>query len=134
MASTSFGKKACELVREIAESEAGTLPPYNQDLMRTIADQCADHVEAVQTLAKEFNEVNDAEDDGAEDADAREDKIRVVAHGDVRASSGERERCGNRGGESKTRETRAKRIKRTNERTTNERLTAFASRIGDIAE
>ena len=81
MASTSFGKKACELVREIAESEAGTLPPYNQDLMRTIADQCADHVEAVQTLAKEFNEVNDAEDDGAEDADAREDKIRSLRTG-----------------------------------------------------
>ena len=69
MASTSFGKKACELVREIAESEAGTLPPYNQDLMRTIADQCADHGEAMQTLAVQINEVNDAEDDGALDSD-----------------------------------------------------------------
>ena len=55
MASTSFGKKACELVREIAESEAGTLPPYNQDLMRTIADQCADHGEAMETLAVQIN-------------------------------------------------------------------------------
>ena len=135
MASTSFGKKARELVREIAESEAGTLPPYNQDLMRTIADQCADHVEAVQTLAKEFNEVNDAEDDGAEDADAREDKkgslrTGMYAHHQVSARDAGIEAANRR----RARRERNESNERTNERTTNERLTAFASRIGDIAE
>jgi hypothetical protein len=122
-------------VREIAESEAGTLPPYNQDLMRTIADQCADHVEAVQTLAKEFNEVNDAEDDGAEDADAREDKkgslrTGMYAHHQVSARDAGIEAANRR----RARRERNESNERTNERTTNERLTAFASRIGDIAE
>jgi hypothetical protein len=42
--------------------------------MRTIADQCSDHAEAVQKLATEFNEVNDANDDDAGDEDARDDK------------------------------------------------------------
>ena len=134
MASASFGRKACELVREIAESEAGRLPPYNQDLMRAIADQCADHDALLKTLAREFNEMNDAEDDDGADATAREDEEGIAAHGDVRASSGARERRANRGGESKTRETRARRIERASERATNERLTAFASRAGDIAE
>jgi hypothetical protein len=115
MASTSFGKKACELVREIAESEAGTLPPYNQDLMRTIADQC--------------------EDDGAEDADAREDKkgslrTGMYAHHQVSARDAGIEAANRR----RARRERNESNERTNERTTNERLTAFASRIGDIAE
>lgn len=90
MASASFGRKACELVREIAESEAGALPPYNQDLMRAIADQCADHDALLKTLAREFNEMNDAEDDDGADATAREDekgslRTGMFAHHQVRA-------------------------------------------------
>ena len=71
MTSTSFGKKASELVREIAESEAGSIPSYNQDLVRTITEQCQDHVRAIENLLKAKNErESQGEEADAEYADA----------------------------------------------------------------
>jgi hypothetical protein len=89
----------------------------------------------MQTLAVQINEVNDAEDDGAEDADAREDKkgslrTGMYAHHQVSARDAGIEAANRR----RARRERNESNERTNERTTNERLTAFASRIGDIAE
>ena len=121
MARTSFGKPGCELLRAIVEREDGTLPPYNQDLMRTIADPCADHGEAMQTLAVQINEVNDAEDDGAEDADAREDKTGslrtgMFAHHQVSARDAGIEAANRR----RARRERNESNERTNERRTSD--------------
>jgi hypothetical protein len=83
MTSTSFGKKASELVREIAESEAGALPSYNQDLVRTITEQCQDHVRAIENLIQAKHErESQGEEADAEYADAF--KVSLLAHNQVR--------------------------------------------------
>ena len=63
VASTSFGKKAVELVREIADSEPGALPPFNQDLIRTVSEQCKEHLEAMGTLASRVTDETCSEED-----------------------------------------------------------------------
>ena len=90
--------------------------------MRTIADQCADHVEAVQTLAQEFNEVNDAEDDDGADAD-REREMRkgslrtgMFAHHQVSARDAGIEAANRR----RARRERNESNERTNERRTSD--------------
>jgi len=84
MASTSFGKKASELVREIAESEVGSIPPYNQDLVRTICEQCHDHFNeaAVAVMAS-----GSRESEGEEADELFRDRIKttLLVHNQVRA-------------------------------------------------
>lgn len=87
MSTTTFGKKAVELVREIADSEAGSLPPYNQDLIRTIADQCLEHADAMAPLATVVNETTAG--DGVSEEEAEGMRMRaqasILAHNQVGA-------------------------------------------------
>ena len=37
---SKFGEVGAGLVRDIAMSEAGTLPPFNDEKVRTVVDEC----------------------------------------------------------------------------------------------
>lgn len=91
MSSGTFGKKAVELVREIADSEPGSLPPYNQDLIRTISDQCEDHHRELGRLASEYTDATTAlesatNDEERDERESTQNRVRVgmLAHHQVR--------------------------------------------------
>ena len=76
MSSGTFGKKAVELVREIADSEPGSIPPYNQDLIRTVIDQCEDHHRELGRLASEYTDATTALEGAAdEEEDERDERL-----------------------------------------------------------
>ena len=93
MSSGTFGKKAVELVREIADSEPGSIPPYNQDLIRTVIDQCEDHHRELGRLASEYTDATtalegaaDEEEDERDERLSTQNRVRVgmLAHHQVR--------------------------------------------------
>ena len=102
MSSGTFGKKAVELVREIADSEPGSIPPYNQDLIRTVIDQCEDHHRELGRLASEYTDattaLEGAADEEEDERQSTQNRVRVgmLAHHQVRRDA-KRRRAGRDG-------------------------------------
>ena len=103
MSSGTFGKKAVELVREIADSEPGSIPPYNQDLIRTVIDQCEDHHRELGRLASEYTDATtalegaaDEEEDERDERLSTQNRVRVgmLAHHQVRRDATDAARDG----------------------------------------
>ena len=40
---SNFGSKGASLVTDIAQSEKGTIPPYNDELARAVVDESQEH-------------------------------------------------------------------------------------------
>jgi len=62
MSSTSFGKKATELVKEIASSvessaSPSSIPPYNDELVRSILEEVKAHNQESRSLLKKLKQV-----------------------------------------------------------------------------
>ena len=118
MSSGTFGKKAVELVREIADSEPGSIPPYNQDLIRTVIDQCEDHHRELGRLASEYTDattaLEGAADEEEDERQSTQNRVRVgmLAHHQVRRDA-KRRRAGRDGtGRDGTRARTRRRIRR----------------------
>ena len=100
MSSGTFGKKAVELVREIADSEPGSIPPYNQDLIRTVIDQCEDHHRELGRLASEYTDattaLEGAADEEEDERQSTQNRVRVgmLAHHQVRRDATDAARDG----------------------------------------
>ena len=64
MSSTSFGKKATELVKEIASSvessaSPSSIPPYNDELVRSILEEVKAHYQESRSLLKKWKQVSE---------------------------------------------------------------------------
>ena len=64
MSSTSFGKKATELVKEIASSvessaSPSSIPPYNDELVRSILEEVKAHYQECRSLLKKWKQVSE---------------------------------------------------------------------------
>lgn len=53
---SQFGEKGAGLVRDIAQSERGTIPPYNDELVRTVVDECEEHHRSILKLIGDIQE------------------------------------------------------------------------------
>ena len=67
MSSTSFGKKATELVKEIASSvessaSPSSIPPYNDELVRSILEEVKAHYQENRSLAEKLKQVTGKEE------------------------------------------------------------------------
>lgn len=51
-----FGEKGATLVRDIAQSERGTVPPYSDELVRTVVDECKEHHRSILQLIGDIQE------------------------------------------------------------------------------
>jgi len=63
MSNTTFGKKADELVKEIASSietsaSPSSIPPYNEELVRSILEEVKAHYGERESLGRKFEQVN----------------------------------------------------------------------------
>ena len=118
MSSGTFGKKAVELVREIADSEPGSIPPYNQDLIRTVIDQCEDHHRELGRLASEYTDattaLEGAADEEEDERQSTQNRVRVgmLAHHQVRRDATDAARDGT-GRDGTGRDARARTRRRT---------------------
>ena len=91
MSNTTFGKKADELVKEIASSietsaSPSSIPPYNEELVRSILEEVKAHYEENKSLVRKLEQVNkklEQLEDSAEkmkgDSDTTQEKIREKA-------------------------------------------------------
>ncbi|KAB1218675.1 hypothetical protein CJ030_MR3G026555 [Morella rubra] len=47
-----YGRKACQLVKELASSEKGQLTPYNSDVFDQVTEECSQHHLELQSLIR----------------------------------------------------------------------------------
>ncbi|KAI3789653.1 hypothetical protein L2E82_02454 [Cichorium intybus] len=63
-----YGRKACQLVKELENSESGQLTGFNTDLFAQVIEQCDGHVNNLQALLRKMQEVG-SENQTAKNAD-----------------------------------------------------------------
>ncbi|KAI3525117.1 hypothetical protein L1887_03789 [Cichorium endivia] len=63
-----YGRKACQLVKELVNSESGQLTGFNTDLFAQVIEQCDGHVNNLQALLRKMQEVG-SENQTAKNAD-----------------------------------------------------------------
>ncbi|KAL0010619.1 hypothetical protein SO802_005727 [Lithocarpus litseifolius] len=51
-----YGRKACQLVKELASGEKGQLTPYNSDLFDQVIAECSQHHLELQSLIRKMQE------------------------------------------------------------------------------
>ncbi|KAL9673164.1 hypothetical protein QQ045_029418 [Rhodiola kirilowii] len=51
-----YGRKACQLVKELASCESGQLSAYNTDLFDQVIRECSTHHVELQTLIRKFQD------------------------------------------------------------------------------
>ena len=83
MSNTTFGKKADELVKEIASSietsaSPSSIPPYNEELVRSILEEVKAHYEENRSLVRKLEQVNKKLEQ-LEESDTTQEKIREKA-------------------------------------------------------
>ena len=83
MSNTTFGKKADELVKEIASSietsaSPSSIPPYNEELVRSILEEVKAHYEENRSLVRKLEQVNKKLEQ-LQKSDTTQEKIREKA-------------------------------------------------------
>ena len=74
-AMSNFGDKAATLVQDISQSEKGTIPPYNDELVRAVVDESNEHHRSILRL------IGDIQEQGTSlDAAAPEDAAAILVH------------------------------------------------------
>ena len=72
---SNFGDKAATLVQDISQSEKGTIPPYNDELVRAVVDESNEHHRSILRL------IGDIQEQGtSSDAAAPEDAAAILVH------------------------------------------------------
>ncbi|KAK7259643.1 hypothetical protein RIF29_25255 [Crotalaria pallida] len=51
-----YGRKGCQIVKELASSEKGQLPPFNSDLFEQVVAECSQHHLELQSLIRKMQE------------------------------------------------------------------------------
>ncbi|CAH9086932.1 unnamed protein product [Cuscuta europaea] len=64
-----YGRKGCELVRELADGEPGQLAAYNSDLFTQVIEECNSHFLLLQSLLRSSSFDNSNSQQPSEDAD-----------------------------------------------------------------
>ena len=72
---SNFGGKGASLVLDIAQSEKGTIPPYNDELVRSVVDESQEHHRSILKL------IADIQASGASLEDAKpDDAASILVH------------------------------------------------------
>ena len=74
-AMSNFGDKAATLVRDLGQSEKGTIPPFNDDIVRAVVDESNEHHRSILRLIHDIQEAGTSLD-----AAAPEDAAAILVH------------------------------------------------------